>query len=321
MIKKEISVALGLFFVVTALAFPQTAARRALVEVRDVSQNPVEKVKITVSSPERRDFKKEYVTNKKGQASFLLPMEIKSADFNLEKDGYQSHQEAVEFSKLKRSQEEMSYQISFVLYRTNELTPSQRLQRKGADEKALVFFNQGIDLFNAGNFRDAIAKFEKSVEVKPDFMEGYQNLASSYFRDNQYEKAISAAQKALEIEPKFVQMIKLVSVAYSKLGDETKALEYQEKLKAFPDTEFSVEELYNLGVVEANKGNDGEAAKYFEKAALAKPDFPLAHYHLGLCYFRLNNGEGAKRELEKYLALAPEGDNAKTARALLASIK
>ena len=117
------------------------------------------------------------------------------------------------------------------------------------------------------------------------------------------------------------QMVKLISVAYSKLGDEKKALEYQEKLKSFPDTEFSAEELYNMGVVEANKGNDGEAAKYLEKATLAKPGFALAHYHLGLCYFRLSNGAGAKKELEKYLTMEPEGDNAKTAKALLASIK
>ncbi len=321
MIEKALRTILGLLLAASSLTFSQTAARRVLVEVRDASQNPVEKVKITVSSRERSDFKKEYATNKKGQASFFLPMEIKTADIGLEKEGYQNHQESVDFSKMKRSQEEMSYQISFVLYKANELTPSQQIQKKEVDEKALAFFDEGIELFNAGNFKEAIGQFEKSVEVKPDFLEGYQNLASSYFRDNQYEKAVSAALKALEIEPKSAQMIKLVSVAYSKLGDENKALEYQEKLKAFPDTEFSAEELYNLGVVEANKGNDGEAAGYFEKAASARPEFALAHYHLGLCYFRLNNAEGAKRELEKYLALEPQGENAKTARALLDSIK
>lgn len=321
MIKKPARLSFFLLFLGCSFLFSQTAARRVLVEVRDSSQKPIEKVKLSVSSPERIDLKKEYLTNKKGQAAFLLPMEVKSADFILEKEGYQRHQESIELSKVRGSREEMSYQISFVLYQANELTPAQRLQKQDVDQKALAFFNKGIGLFNAGNFLEACAQFQLAVEAKPDFLEAYQNLASSYFRAGQHENAIGAAQKALEIDQKSLQMIKLISVAYSKAGDENKALEYQEKLKGFPDSEFSAEELYNLGVIEANKGNDADATKYFEKTVLAKPDFGLAHYQLGLCYFRLNNWEGAKKELERYLALEPVGENAKTAKALLANIK
>ena len=321
MIKKPARLIFFLLFLGCSFLFSQTSARRVFVEVRDASQRPVEKVKITVSTVERSDLKKEYLTNKKGQAAFLLAMEIKVADFVLEKEGYQRHQESVELSKVRKSREEMSYQISFVLYQANELTPAQRLIKQDVDQKALAFFDNGIGFFNAGNFQEAIGQFEKAVEVKPDFLEALQNLASSYFRAEQYEKAIGAAEKALEFDQNSLQMLKLVSVAYSKVGDENKAVEYQEKLKSFPDSEFSAEELYNLGVVEANKGNDGEAAKYFEKVALAKPEFALAHYQLGLCYFRVNNLEGAKKELERFLTLEPEAENAKTAKALLANIK
>lgn len=304
-----------------SLVFSQTAARRVLIEVKDTSGKPVERVKITITNSERRDFKKEYLTNKKGQSAFLLPLEIKAADFLLEKEGFQNHQETIPLTAVKKSQEEMSYEIPFVLYQATELTPDQKRQKQEVNQKALGFFDKGITFFNSGNFKDAIAQFERALEVKPDFQEALENLASAYYRADQYEKAIRTAQKAVEINPQSPQMVKLISVAYSKLGDENKALEYQEKLKSFPDTEFSAEELYNMGVVEANRGNDGEAAKYFEKAALAKPDFALAHYHLGLCYFRQNNGAAAKKELEKYLSLEPEGENAKTAKALLDSIK
>ena len=304
-----------------SFSFSQTSARRVLVEVRDTSQKPIEKAKITVSSAESSQLRKEYVTNKKGQAAFLLPMEIKSADFVLDKEGYQRYQEAVVLARVRKPQEEMTYVISFTLYQTNELTPVQRRQKQNIDQKALALFDKGIELFNAGNFQDAIGQFEMSVEAKSDFIEGYENLASSYFRAGQYDQAIEAAQRALKLDQKSAQMVKLISVAYSKIGDEGKAQEYQEKLKDFPDTEFSAEELYNLGVVEANKGKDGEAARYFEKAEVARPEFALAHYQLGLCYFRLSNGQGAKKELEQYLVLEPHGEYAQTARTLLASIK
>jgi len=319
--KKIARIHLILLILGCALLFSQTAARRVLIEVKDTTGKPVEKVKITITNSERGDFKKEYFTNKKGQSAFFLPLEIKAAGFLLEKEGYQNHQETVQLTSVKKSQEEMSYEIPFVLFQVNELTPDQQRQTQEVNRKALGFFDKGIEFFNSGNFKDAIGQFERALEAKPDFLEALENLASAYFRAEQYEKAIGAAQKVAEINPQSPQMVKLISVAYSKLGDEKKALEYQEKLKSFPDTEFSAEELYNMGVVEANKGNDGEATKYFEKATLAKPDFALAHYHLGLCYFRLNNGAGAKKELEKYLSLEPEGEYAKTAKALLASIK
>jgi tetratricopeptide (TPR) repeat protein len=318
--KKNGGIVLIALLVGWSFAGAQSAARRILIDVKDTAGKPVEKVTITITSQERGDFKKVYTTNKKGQSGFLLPVEIKALNFLLQKEDFQSHQETITLAAVQVSKEDLSYQIPFVLYRVTELNPDQRRHAREVDDTALGFFNKGIELFNAGQFADAIAQFESAVQVKPDFVEALENLAASHFRTEQYEKAIAAAQKAVDINPQSVQMVKLISVAYSKLGNETKAVEYQEKLKSFPDAEFSAEELYNMGVIEANKGNDVEAAKYFEKAALAKPDFALAHYHLGLCHFRLNNLSGAKTELEKYLSLEPEGDNAKTAKEILASI-
>jgi len=318
--KKKLGIVLIALLTGGSFAGAQSAARRILIDVKDTAGKPVEKVTITVTSQERGDFKKVYATNKKGQSAFLLPVEIKAVHFLLEKEDFQDHQETIALSAVQVSKEDLSYLIPFVLFRVSEQTPDQRRQAGEVNDKALGFFNKGIELFNAGQFADAIARFEAAVELKPDFGEALENLAASHFRAEQYEKAIAAARKAVDINPQSVQMVKLISVAYSKLGDEAKAIEYEEKLKSFPDAEFSAEELYNMGVVEANKGNDIEAAKYFDKAAGLKPDFALAHYHLGLCHFRLNNLPGAKTELEKYLSLEPEGDNAKTAKEILASI-
>jgi tetratricopeptide (TPR) repeat protein len=318
--KKNSAVILIALLLGWSFAGAQSAARRILIDVKDTAGKPVEKVTITMTSKERGDFKKVYTTNKKGQSAFLLPVEIKVIHFLLEKEGFQNHQETVALAAVQVSQEGLSYLVPFVLYRVTELTPDQRRQARDVDEKALGFFNRGIELFNAGQTADAIAQFEGAVGVKPDFVEALENLAAAHFRAEQYDKAIAAAEKAAGLNPQSAQMVKLIAVAYSKLGDEAKAVEYEEKLKSFPDTEFSAEELYNMGVIEANKGNDVEAARYFEKAALVKPDFALAHYHLGLCRVRLNDLPGAKTELEKYLSLEPEGDNARTAKEILASL-
>lgn len=296
-------------------------AKRILVEVKDVSQAPAENVKITVSSSDRGAFKKAYFTNKKGQSAFYVPSEIKIALFSLEKEGFQTSQETVDLAKMIKSQNDGSYLVQLILYRAHELTPGQQLRKSQADQKALTYLDKGIELFNMGDFPAAIREFEKSVELSPGLPEAHQNLASAHFRAGSYQAAVDAAQKALELNPNSSQMVKLLAVGYSKLGNENKALEFQDKLKSFADAEFSAEELFNMGVVEANKKNDAEAVRYFEKAAQANPDLALVHYQLGLCHFRMGNGEGAKKELERYLALEPGGEGSETAKTLLASMK
>ena len=132
-----------------------------------------------------------------------------------------------------------------------------------------------------------------------------------------YDKAIETAKKALELMPDSSQTLKLISVAYSALGDEKTALVYQEKLKTLPDAEFSPEELYNMGVVEANEGRDPEAVNYFKKAVEMKPDLAIAYYQIGLSQFRLKNNKESRVALEKYLELDPNGKNAETAKKIL----
>ena len=145
--------------------------------------------------------------------------------------------------------------------RRNSNTRNTRTTRKPAPNST-----GGCSLFQQEDFPGAIEVFSRAVELNPKFVEAIRTFAASHFRMEAYDKAIEAAKKALELMPDSSQTIKLISVAYSAMGDEKTALEYQEKLKDLPDAEFSPEELYNMGVVEANEGRDTAAVDYFKKA-------------------------------------------------------
>jgi len=303
------------FFIFSSVSLAQT--RRLKLNVKDSGGKPIEGVKITLTSPEKDDYKKVIVTDKKGKTTLLVHMEIKNVNFLLEKEGYQNLQDSKELRRIRSSQEALYYEHSFILYRNDELSPQQKIQKYQAAQEARSFFNKGLELFKAEDFSGAVEQFKKAVEREPDFFEAYQNLAASYFQAELYSQAIEAAEKALEIKPDSAPTLKLISVAYSLLGDEKTALKYHNKLKALPDAEFSPEEIYNIGVTSANEGQDKQAAEYFKKATEMKPDFALAYYQLGLTYFRLKNMEKAKAALEKYLELDPEGEKATTAKKLL----
>ena len=302
-------------FITSSFSLAQT--RRLKLEVKGTDNCPIDGVKITLTSPEKSDFKKTVVTDKKGQVIFLVQMEIKNANFLLEKKGYKNLNDYVILKRIRKSQEDLYYERSFILYRTDELTPEEKVQQYESTKQALSFFNKGMELFQAEDFSGSVEQFKKAIEIKADFLEAYQNLAAAYFRKESYKNAIEAAKKALEINPNLVQTLKLISVTYSKMGDEKTALEYQDKLKKLPGAEFSPEEIFNMGAVEANEGRDEEAEKLFKKATEMKPDFALAYYQLGLVSFRLKKMEEAKAALEKYLKIEPDGENAKTSKTLI----
>ena len=52
-----------------------------------------------------------------------------------------------------------------------------------------------------------------------------------------------------------------------------------------------------------------------------KPDMADAHYYLGMCYVNEGKNDDAKKAMQRYLQLAPNGANAAVAKSLLDSLK
>ena len=315
-IKKRItSFAMIFFFIFMSLALAQT--RRVKITVKDTGGKPIKGVKITMTSPETETFKMKVVTNEKGETKFLVQMEINVLQFLLEKEGYQSLQESFPVKLIRSTQRSLEYEHTFILYRSNELTPQQKREKGEAGQRALILFEEGMTFFQDKNYQEAEIKFKEAIQLRPDFVEAHQNLAATYYRQEKYSEAIEIAKKALDIEPNLAPIIKLISVAYSALGDEKKALEYQDRLKELPDAKFSPEEYFNMGATAANEGRDEEAAEYFKKATEIRPDYALAYYHLGLAYFRTQKMDLSRAALQRYLELEPGGENAENARKLI----
>jgi tetratricopeptide (TPR) repeat protein len=306
-------------FICSSFSLAQT--RRLKLKVEGTDGKPIEKVQITLTAPEKDDFKKVVKTNKKGETTFLVHMEIKNLIFLLEKKGYQNLQDQKELRFLRASQEALFYEHTFMMYKVTESTPEQTRLQYETNQQALALFNDGMALFQAEDFAGAAEKFKAAIETKPDFIQAYQNLAAAYFQAESYKEAIEAAEKILEMNPESAQTLRLLSVAYSKLGDEKKAQEYHSRLKVLPEVDFSADELFNMGATAANEGRDEEAAKHFTRATEKKPDFAMAYYQLGVILFRLQKMEEAKAALQKYLELEPDGEHAQNAKTLLEYIE
>jgi Tfp pilus assembly protein PilF len=72
------------------------------------------------------------------------------------------------------------------------------------DAKNQVQF--GIDVAQRGLWREAIYRWERAVQIDPNYAAAYNDLAVAYEHEGQLDKARKAYEKALEIEPNNAQI-------------------------------------------------------------------------------------------------------------------
>lgn len=70
--------------------------------------------------------------------------------------------------------------------------------RKRAQAEVLF----GIEVAEKGLWREALYRWEKAVELDPQYAAAYNNLAIAYQHEGMFEKARQAYEKAAQLDPK-----------------------------------------------------------------------------------------------------------------------
>ena len=140
-------------------------------------------------------------------------------------------------------------------------------------------FRMGRDLlFIKNDHKNACKYLERSMELKPDFVEAYFLLALVYKRRKLYQDAISVLKRALRIKKTYLGAHYLLGLIYD-LRDETKLSE-EEFSRALNINPYHPVVLNSLGVVLAKQKRTNQAVKCFRKAIKVQPDFRMAKRNL-----------------------------------------
>ena len=137
-------------------------------------------------------------------------------------------------------------------------------------ESAEIHFKTGNELKDAGKFDEAIASYQKALEIEPDSVEALNRLGEVYFVRGRLAEALAVCQQALKIQPDF-------AVGYKTLGN---VLQGQGKIDA--------------------------AIRAYSKAVEIKPEFAEAHSNLGSMFYKQGRLESAVSCYERALELKPE---------------
>lgn len=126
---------------------------------------------------------------------------------------------------------------------------------------------------------EAIEKYRKSIEIKPNYEEALNNLGHAIAEKGQYPAAVPYYQQALKINPKLIEARNNLGNALSEIGQFDEAIShYNFVLEREPE---NVDAHNNLGVALAMKGKLDEAMNHLQKAVELNPKNISARSNLG----------------------------------------
>ncbi|MBI2822342.1 MAG: tetratricopeptide repeat protein [Acidobacteria bacterium] len=323
--------------VVLALAFSTPAlgqVRAVKGKVLDEAGNPIQNARITISGME---IKRTYTTktNKKGEY-FYGGLTAGRYYVGVEADGFQtdfvqgispaSNEPATIDFALKQGP---STKLVFTL--SDEEKEKLIREQEEANKRAAMAeavksdFDAGLAAAQAGRYDEAIASFKTALGKDETQPYVWANLADTYGKQKNYPEAIAAFNKAIELKPDDPNLLQNLGNIYGASGDTAKAQEMYTKaasmVPAGAGGATAAASYYNLGVTMVNAGKLNEAVDAFNKSVAADPTYAEAHYQLGVAYIGSGKSDEGVKSLEAYLKLAKSGQNADTAKALIAELK
>ena len=169
------------------------------------------------------------------------------------------------------------------------------------DSNAFVYNNFGNVLNELKRFGEALANFNKAVELKPDYIEAHSNRSNVLCDLNRLEDALKSYDKTIELRPDYAQ-------AYSNRGDVLSDLGYlKEALASYEkaiDLQPTDSKAYtNRGNVLTKLNRLEEALESYSRALELKPDYALALYNRGNVLNELQQLEQALASYDKAIEL------------------
>ena len=230
-----------------------------------------------------------------------------------------------------------------------QLTPEQRKQiedqQKATEAERAKIANLNQMLANAkvaedsGNLDQAISIYKQATAIDATQSLLWAHLGAAYLSaaakvpasdretaTEDYNQAVDAYKKAIALKESSALHNNL-GQAYAKLGRADEAMAEYNTAASLDPTNAGLY-YYNLGAILTNVGKLEEANAAFDKSIAADPTRADAYYWKGvnlLSKATLKDNKmiappGTAENLNKYLALAPNGSHADSAKELLISI-
>ena len=205
-----------------------------------------------------------------------------------------------------------------------EMSPEEiEAINKRNTEMKLAFDGAQADVA-AGNYAAALTKLDTVAATIPDCDVCYVQMGDIQMRHLKDLAAAEAAfKKAIELKPGAYEPYAALASIYNSQQKFDLATEMGAKASELMAASGSTDPgaVLNQGIILWNQGKTAEAKAQFQRASELDARNADAHYWLGMALVNEGSMPEAAKHMEEYLKLAPTGENADTAKAILESVK
>ena len=185
--------------------------------------------------------------------------------------------------------------------------------------KASAYTRRGYAKDGNGDHKDAIADFDRAIEINPQFAKAYGNrgIAKSKMDDN--EDALADYVRAIEINPQYAKAYSNRGVVKHNMGDHEGALaDYDRAIEISPQFEGA---YYNRGVVKNIMGDYEDAIADFDRAIEINPKDAVVYSTRSNTKNNMGDYEDAIADCDRALKIDPTLESASYNRAVALAMR
>jgi Flp pilus assembly protein TadD len=161
----------------------------------------------------------------------------------------------------------------------------------------------GNVLLQKGNVDEAIPRYQRALEIDPNYAQAHNNLGTALFLRGDVDGAISHYQRALQIKPDDAEARLALGNALLQKGNADEAIsQYQRALETNPGF---AEAHNNLGNALFRKGNMDEARTHYQRALQIEPGYAVARFGLADVLLRIGSLDEAISQYKEALQITP----------------
>ena len=163
--------------------------------------------------------------------------------------------------------------------------------------------NIAISLLQKGRVEEAVAHYNKALELNPGYGEAHYNLANSLLRLGHVEEAVAHYEEALAINPNNAPAHYNLAAVLVQTGRMDAAIDHYNKVLEIDPNHAAAHN--NLGAVLGRVGRAEEAVAQYVKALELNPNNAEAHYNLGNTLLQMGRMDEAIAHYNETLELNP----------------
>jgi Tfp pilus assembly protein PilF len=168
-------------------------------------------------------------------------------------------------------------------------------------EKALGFYERGLERANKGDYKGAIKLFRNALDIVPYHTVARRNLAMAYLELGEVEETRNQLIDVLRLDPKDAWGFLLLGNTYLKNDKDPDSAEpfYKSAYELTPNDPYL---LNNYASLKADKRQFKEAQEMFERAIAENPNYPNSFVGLAYLFLLQEKLESAVSTLESLFA-------------------